>query len=509
MTVTVIPLWIVDVAGSILMILFSFLCLHYVTALKRRDPDNVIWTYLQWVCFGLAGFAISRSVGHLVKDFLVLGGRKDIWATLRPYSGAVNTLMLVVVSSVTLFFERIWVIYRQILKDKQALQAVNEKVLYLNQNLEQLVEERTAELAFSEHKYRRIFEISKDMILVTDRQGAIVDLNPAGRSILGETDDAKGPIGAPFADHFADRQDWHAIAAALQNQGYVLNVEAELLGPDSNKRRYLISANRDIGLDNQTTIHYLVKDIEQKRLMEQQIAQADKLASLGQLSAGVAHEINNPMGIILGYTQLLIRDQHKDSEAHSDLKIIEKHVKNCKTIVEDLLNFARSSKTQKESLKIHVALDEVLKFVRQHADMERLQIVRSYDREAPPLLLDAKKIKQVMINLIMNAHHAVAPEGRIELVTRHEAQVGRVVVQVIDDGYGIDKENLSRIFDPFFTTKATGEGTGLGLSVSYGIIKEHGGDIRVESQPGKGSTFTVTLPVATDPPEALQNSVSN
>ena len=144
MTVTFFPIWIVDMLGAVLMIVFSLLCLRLVKRLKRRDEENVIWTYLLWMCYGLTAFAISRSAGHILKQAFFLFGDRDMWENLRPFSGAVNTFMLVFVASVTLFFERVWRLYQQVLKDKQALQTTHEELLYLNQNLESLVKERTS-----------------------------------------------------------------------------------------------------------------------------------------------------------------------------------------------------------------------------------------------------------------------------------------------------------------------------------------------------------------------------
>lgn len=487
------PIWIVDIFGSILMILLSFLCLRLVFVLKLRDPNNVIWVYLFWFCIGLSGFAISRSAGHLVKDILVVAHHDRMWAGIRPFSGAINTTMLALVAAVTLFFERTWKIYQQILRDKQALQETHKELIFLNQNLEQLVYERTNELAVSEHKYRRIFEISKDIIMVTRRDGKITDINPTGYELLGR--EGASPVGCSFSE-FLTADHWALLMKEIDDHGAIFNAEIELICQDDTTRRALVSAGLDLGrTETEGTIHYLVKDIEQRRLMELQIAQADKLASLGQLSAGVAHEINNPMGIILGYTQLLLREEAPDSEKHSDLKIIEKHVKNCKAIVEDLLSFSRSSTTEEKKHKIHEIIDEVLNFVEQHGKVEHLDIIRRYDEAVPAILLDEKKIKQVFINLIMNASHAVGGSGTIEIRTNYEQPSESIRVQVIDSGYGISKTDMKRIFDPFFTTKPTGEGTGLGLSVSYGIIKDHHGQITVESEPGQGSTFTVMLPV--------------
>jgi signal transduction histidine kinase len=247
--------------------------------------------------------------------------------------------------------------------------------------------------------------------------------------------------------------------------------------------------------DYSSTISYSFKDTEQKELMENQMAQADKLASMGQLSAGIAHEMNNPLGIILGYTQLLLRDEDPEAERYKDLKTIEKHVKSCKSIVKDLLSFSRSSKQEREAINIHEAIDDVLNFVVQHSDLDKVKIIRDYDIIIPPILINERKMKQVFMNLIMNAKHAVGKTGTIKVTTKLNRSENRAYIKVIDTGYGIEKKNLSRIFDPFFTTKPTGEGTGLGLSVSYGIIKNHDGEILVESRRGKGSTFTVVLPV--------------
>jgi PAS domain S-box-containing protein len=489
----------VDVAGSVLMIVFSFLCLFLAHKLRSHDRNNVIWTYLLWVSYGLALFAISRSVGHILKQVLFLSGKTATWNVIQPFSGAINTMMFVVVASITLFFERIWIIYQQILKDKQALQSAHKELVYLNQNLEQIVSERTGALTRSEHNYRRIFEVSKDMIIVLNADGNIIELNPQGLNLLGCGQPDSGISENYFQSYLADRKDWTRLKGALVDQGYISNAEVTLKRADGAAIRSLVSGSLDSSSDNGAgTIHLLVKDIEQKRLMEEQIAQADKLASIGQLSAGVAHEINNPLGIILGYTQLLMRNGNSSKEHYDDLKIIEKHAKNCQSIVADLLSFSRSSKTEKEIKNVHEVIDDVLTFVQQHTGLEGVDIIREYDQTLPAIVIDEKKIKQVFINLMMNAIHAVGKTGIIKLSSEFDSGNGQIIVKISDTGHGIEKKHLPRIFDPFFTTKPTGEGTGLGLSVSYGIIKNHGGDILVETQPDKGSTFTVVLPVVSE-----------
>ncbi len=495
MTISSFPIWFIDITGSVLMIILSFLCLNPVNKLKTRDPNNVIWTYLLWVCYGLTLFAVSRSAGHILKQILILSGYDAVWNIINPFSGAINTFTLVIVASITLFFERIWKIYQQISKDRQAIQSAHRELLNLNQNLERLVEQRTEALALSEHKYRRIFEVSKDMILVTGKDGMILELNPEGNAMLG-LKNAGSLNGRRFKDFFSEEKDWERIEKTLERKGFVTNVELELKRSDGARMGSLVSGSFDFGLPGQDeTIHFLVKDIEQRRMMEKQMAQADKLASIGQLSAGIAHEINNPLGVILGYSQLLLRNEKTETDRYNDLKTIEKHVKNCKSIVEDLLNFARSSKPEIKTTRINEAADDVLNFILHHSKLDGIDIIRNYDEEAPPMLLDEKKIRQVLINLLMNAGHAVGKKGSISLSTEYIKQDNKVAITVADTGYGIEKKNLTRIFDPFFTTKPTGEGTGLGLSVSYGIVKSHGGEILVESESGKGTLFTVLLPV--------------
>ena len=158
MTITSLPIVAVDVGGALLMIIFSFLCVTYALRLKKRDPQNTVWTYLTYVSFALAVFAVSRSMGHIIKQFLILTDRQLLWTQLQPYSGAVNSLAFMVVGAITLFFEDTWTIYQGMIKDRQALEKAHQELLYLNLNLEHRVNERTAALTLSEQKYRQIFE---------------------------------------------------------------------------------------------------------------------------------------------------------------------------------------------------------------------------------------------------------------------------------------------------------------------------------------------------------------
>ncbi len=502
MILSSIPIFLVDVIGSIMMIVLSLLSLRLVFKLRRQDRNNLVWTYLWWACVALSCFAVSRSAGHILKNFLLMAGQKSSWEVVRPFSGAINSVMFIVVGSVTLFFERIWNIYQLVLKDRQALRLAHRELLFLNQNLEGLVEKRTKALSASEYKYRKIFEVSKDMILVTTKDGTIVNLNPSGYHLLGMDMQNDQIEDRNIQKFLTEAEAWPRIIASVEKEGAVDNVELEVVTADGTHKRILLggSVDDETGSD-EDIIHFLVKDIQKRKAMEEQLAQADKLASIGELSSGVAHEINNPLGVILGYTQLLLRGEPNDSERYADLKTIEKHVRNCKTIVEDLLSFSRKSETEKKMIDIHRIINDVIAFVQHHSNIEHIAIKKDFSPSVKQLLFDEKKIKQVLINLLMNAIHAVGNKGNIGISTELNGSKGNLIIKVIDDGHGIEPGHLKKIFDPFFTTKPTGEGTGLGLSVSYGIIQNHGGRIHVESESGEGTVFSVVLPTALSPQE--------
>ena len=177
-----------------------------------------------------------------------------------------------------------------------------------------------------------------------------------------------------------------------------------------------------------------------------------------------------------------------------DIAIIQKHTEQCKSVVEALLNFARVSEPRKSKTDIHECIDEVLSVLEPQLQKGGITIQKKFNEEIPKLIVDPQKIQQVFMNLFLNARQAMSEGGRI--VVRTFLQKDMLAVEITDTGIGISDKNIDRIFDPFFTTKESGRGTGLGLSVSYGIIQQHGGKIEVISSPGKGSSFKILLPIA-------------
>ena len=248
----------------------------------------------------------------------------------------------------------------------------------------------------------------------------------------------------------------------------------------------------------QGKVHNVVcyaKNITEKKEVERRIQQTEKLVAVGQLAAGVAHEINNPLGVILCYTDLIRENNPDNEEIISDINTIERQAENCRRIVADLLDFSRSREAQidKQCVSINEVIDNVLVMIRQQFLKKQIDLVSNLDDTLPPCLMDISRMQQVLLNLLMNGAQAIEKNGTIVISTR--ANQNHIIIEIEDDGPGIKKEILDKIFDPFFSTKEPGQGTGLGLSVSYGIIHEHDGDIRVQSTPGHGARFTITIPV--------------
>ncbi len=490
------PIWFTDVIGSASMVVLSFLSVMYARRLLKARPADVIWTYLLWLTLALAVFAVSRSVGHIAKRMLLLLNMDSVWIELRPYSGAFNTFTFVVVASITLFFQRVHKIHTAVRDDRRALREASREVMRLNRDLESLVVHRTEELSRSESKYRRVFEGSMDMIFILDGNGCFVDINKAGLGALGygAKDELVGKKG--LESLFVSSQDFREVVEDIGCHGFVQNRECRLRSKSGAELFVLLSATG--GKDGEgRLIRYegMAKDITARKHLERQLQQADKLASLGQISTGLAHEINNPLGVVLGYTQLLLRETQLDTQMRDDLKTIEKHARNCKTILDDLLKFARSTPTKKSSVNINECMSEVISLLAHQFEVEKILLQTSLEPSLPRLVADEEKLKQVFMNLLMNAKQAISHTGRITVETGRDPAESCIHVAISDDGYGIPPELVHKIFDPFFTTKPVGEGTGLGLSVSYGIIQDHGGRIEVQSEPGRGSTFTVVLPM--------------
>jgi signal transduction histidine kinase len=245
--------------------------------------------------------------------------------------------------------------------------------------------------------------------------------------------------------------------------------------------------------------------VETMRDTHEQLLQKEKLASLGQLAAGVAHEINNPLGSVLLYADILCRDTPADdNQRREDLQMIIKEATRCKTIVTDLLNFSRQNRVLAQKTDLAALLQLIIAEARQKPSYARISLSAEIDPALPEIEADPLQLHQAFLNLMNNAVDAMPAGGSLILRARKGSHPGFVTIQVQDTGTGITKENIGKLFTPFFTTKPIGAGTGLGLAITYGIVKMHQGQIAVQSVVGEGTTFTITLREKLPSPEVSQ-----
>jgi two-component system NtrC family sensor kinase len=255
----------------------------------------------------------------------------------------------------------------------------------------------------------------------------------------------------------------------------------------------------------QTLEHKVSERTQELLAAKAEVAQGEKLASIGVLASGIAHELNNPLTGVLTFTSLMRKKAPDGSEDAEDLDLVIRETKRCASIIKRLLDFAREKVPVKGFFSLDRVIEDTVRFVERPASLQQIEISTELDPGLPQIWGDADLIKQVILNLLVNAQQAIEGKGNVTVRTRPSAVTSNtktgvdatpmVEIAVIDTGCGIPQANLQRIFDPFFTSKEVGKGTGLGLSVSYGIVKAHGGRITVESIVGTGTTFRIYLPI--------------
>lgn len=351
------------------------------------------------------------------------------------------------------------------------------------------------DLKASETKYRLMFETSQDAIIIIDGQETVKDINSAGINLFGFMDRAEALSMETFYQIFFDTREAITFTRTLKEKGFVKDLEVEMVNRMGSIMTIMVSATARRGDTGAFAgITAMFRDVTEMRRMDKHLAQTEKLASVGQLASGVAHEINNPLGVIQCYANLIAKSQASDSQILSDVGIIRKHTDQCRSVVEALLNFSRAAEPRLEKTDINTCTEEVVAVLGLQLTKQKFTIERHFDQHLPRITVDGNKIKQVLMNLLINASQAMPDGGSIRVETTLTDNDRYLSVIISDSGQGIPKENIPKIFDPFYTTKGPEKGTGLGLSVSYGIVQQHGGQISVDSTPGRGSTFTVLLP---------------
>jgi len=326
-------------------------------------------------------------------------------------------------------------------------------------------------------------------IFTTTFDGHILSCNRSATEMFGCSEEEL--IGRCIDTLFEDPSQAKRIARVVGERGR-FDGEVVLRGGSGSFPAYLsIRRLLDAG-GNARALLGVVRDItteKERERLERKVYQAEKLASIGQLAAGVAHEINNPLTSVALITEQLLREV-EDERVRRKLRIIEEQVEGAARIARSLLNFARQVAPEIGDVDLNSLLERVTEEL--GVQMKGITLRKNFG-ELPPIKGDELQLRQVFTNILLNAIQAIDGTGEIRVTTGRGE--GEVFVQICDTGRGIPREHLSRIFEPFFTTKELGKGTGLGLAIAHGIVERHGGRIEVESTPGEGTCFTVLLPV--------------
>ncbi len=350
-----------------------------------------------------------------------------------------------------------------------------------------------------------LLQSSMDAIIFVDDENRVQAWNKGAESIFGYTADEM--VGSTFHQLVPPELDadeeLNRIQQEVNEKGYMRNYVATRRTKDG--RRIKIDLSRTLVRErqgNRVGSVVIIKDITEKVELDQRIYSTEKLASIGTLAAGVAHEINNPLAVILGFADLLLERLPPGSREYEDVKLIEYNAHHARKVVQDMLGFARVTEGLEDTADVVAAIDTVLTISSSTFVTCKISVSKKLPEWLPRVHGDPRELQQVVLNLISNSVAAMQPAGGDLTVCAWQDEAG-VHFSVEDTGVGIPERIRPRIFDPFFTTKKIGEGTGLGLSLCYGIVKKYGGKISFtsvarEESGGKssGTTFTVTMPVA-------------
>lgn len=380
------------------------------------------------------------------------------------------------------------------------------------------VEEKTRDLQRSEKQYKKLVEGAQDIIFSADQEGRFTSINRYGAKFLsGNLQDpdhqassqslhydeqAEKFIGRELRDFFIPNGSFQPqIINDIWQTGRPKAIEHSLkIGAED----YWLSTQLIAIKDDQGAVQGVLgisRDITEKKKIEKQMINTEKLASLGLLAAGVAHEINNPLGVILGYCDYMLDKVPPEDKIHKMLEKIERQGNHCKKVVENLLSFSRYTEHSDTISDINTNLENVLAVVDNNLMIKKIHLKKKLETGLPRVKADPVQLQQVFLNLVNNAVAAMPTGGALSVETKWDVYSDKIQVFISDSGTGIQKEHRGRIYDPFFTTKKVGEGTGLGLTVTYGIIHHYQGAISFESKTEEedpvnhGTGFTVTLPV--------------
>jgi two-component system cell cycle sensor histidine kinase/response regulator CckA len=374
--------------------------------------------------------------------------------------------------------------------------------------LEKQVEERTHQLQAVEKRYQDLFEESKDVVFITTLEGKFVDINPAGVEVLGYQSKEEMLRWSSVPDIYYHPEDRVVFQQIIEKQGYVKDYEITFERKDGEPLLGLVTATlvRDVK-NNITGYRGIIRDITEQKKLEQQLIQAQKMEAIGTMAGGIAHDFNNILAVIIGHAELIREDLAEGGQLRKSAEQIVTASERGAELVKQILAFSRQSQRIRKPINLSTVIKESLRLLRSvlPTTIEIRQDIRATSAQ---ILADSTQIHQIMMNFGTNAEHAMREKGGILDINLDEVILDTETVKkyqdinpgiylrltVSDTGHGMSGKVIKHIFEPYFTTKETGEGTGMGMAVTHGIVKSCGGDISVTSDPGKGTTFNVLFP---------------
>ncbi|MFC1984915.1 PAS domain S-box protein, partial [Chloroflexota bacterium] len=366
--------------------------------------------------------------------------------------------------------------------------------------------EMVISLKESEGKWRSMVDNAPNSIILVDRDKKIQFINHVVTGLAAES-----IIGKSIFDYI--QPEYHETVRKVVDKvfqtGEIGIYEIKGTGPDGSTSWYETSTGPLIHGGQITGVIQIVSDVTERKQMQTQIITNDRLASIGELISGVAHELNNPLTGVIGFSDLLAGRKDLPDDIKEDIEIINREAKRTANIVKNLLTFARKQPKERQPTDINRAIEAVMELRAYEQKVSNFEVNTRFASDLPEIMANAFDLQQAFLNIIVNAEHAMLEahgKGTITITTVREEDIIRV--SLADDGPGISEEQIGHVFDPFFTTKEVGKGTGLGLSICYGTITDHGGRIYVESKLGKGATFIIELPVVTTDNEGAKNENS-
>lgn len=372
-------------------------------------------------------------------------------------------------------------------------------ILHQNAEMQELTSDRdriAIKLETSQQYLDNILHSSDSAIMVIDKDEKFISWNKGAEAIFGykenEVIGKSSSLLFPLGKKYKDELEY--IQEEIKENGYVTIGETERLTKDGKTVTIQLTVTKlpgNNGEESGRTV--IIRDYTEVKKLQQQVDQSEKLAVIGQLAAGVAHEIGNPLTSISAIVQILQR-RSPDDFYSEQLYTIKENIDRISRIVRELVDFSRPPSHEKTLIEITDIVKTAIGIVKYDKRVKKVDFITDLDKDSPPIMVVPDQLLQIFVNILINALDAVEGNGVLEIKSYHDEE--NIFVQIKDDGIGMDEKTANKIFDPFFTTKDVGKGTGLGLSVSYGIVKKFKGDISVESEPEKGSTFTVKIPIA-------------